>query len=119
MTAPNHEFLPVAGHPDDDECTHREDGTDSTYCGLPESQHNTATVSDESTKHEYRWNERSKPTSDTGIYLHRHTHDWFEIGLNRWPVGTWHPVFQCLVCGDVICDLNVTRPNPTSLPRSG
>lgn len=47
MTAPNHEFLPVAGHPDDDECTHREDGTDSTYCGLPESQH-SAPVWDES-----------------------------------------------------------------------
>lgn len=31
----NHEFLPVNGHPDDDECTHRADGTDATYCGHP------------------------------------------------------------------------------------
>lgn len=38
--SPNHEFLPVAGHPDDDECTFREDGTDATYCGEPESEHN-------------------------------------------------------------------------------
>ena len=30
-----HDFLPVAGHPDDDECTHRSDGTDATYCGHP------------------------------------------------------------------------------------
>jgi hypothetical protein len=29
----DHEFLPVAGHSDDDECTHRADGTDATYCG--------------------------------------------------------------------------------------
>lgn len=35
----DHYFLPVAGHPDDDECTHRSDGTDSTYCGRPESDH--------------------------------------------------------------------------------
>lgn len=31
----DHNFLPVAGHPDDDECTHRSDGTDATYCGEP------------------------------------------------------------------------------------
>ena len=36
---PDHVFLPVRGHPDDDECTHRSDGTDETYCGLPESAH--------------------------------------------------------------------------------
>ena len=36
---PNHEFLPVNGHPDDDECTHREDGTDATYCGRQECEH--------------------------------------------------------------------------------
>lgn len=35
----DHPFLPVAGVPDDDECTHRDDGTDDTYCGLPESDH--------------------------------------------------------------------------------
>lgn len=28
-----HEFIGVAGHADDDECTHREDGSDATYCG--------------------------------------------------------------------------------------
>lgn len=36
---PDHPFLPVAGHPDDDECTHRGDGTDDTYCGRPEEDH--------------------------------------------------------------------------------
>lgn len=35
----NHGFLPVNGHPDDDECTHRADGTDATYCGEPEAAH--------------------------------------------------------------------------------
>jgi hypothetical protein len=35
----DHDFLPVAGHPDDDECTHRSDGTDLTYCGEPEAAH--------------------------------------------------------------------------------
>lgn len=34
-----HPFLSVAGHPDDDECTHRDDGTDATYCGMPEAAH--------------------------------------------------------------------------------
>lgn len=38
----SHDFLPVAGHPDDDECTDREDGTDATYCGLPEAAHHLA-----------------------------------------------------------------------------
>jgi hypothetical protein len=36
---PSHPFQPVAGHPDDNECTFREDGTDSTYCGLPGGRH--------------------------------------------------------------------------------
>ena len=35
----DHGFLPVAGHPDDNECTYREDGTDDTYCGQPEQDH--------------------------------------------------------------------------------
>ena len=35
----DHDFLPVLGHPDDDECTYRSDGTDDTYCGLPEEAH--------------------------------------------------------------------------------
>lgn len=34
-----HDFLPVAGHPDDDECTHRADGTDATYCGRRKDEH--------------------------------------------------------------------------------
>jgi hypothetical protein len=37
-----HEFLPVAGHPDDDECTHRDDGTDATYCGESRDWHEVA-----------------------------------------------------------------------------
>lgn len=35
----DHDYLPVAGHPDDDECTHRADGTDLTYCGEPREAH--------------------------------------------------------------------------------
>jgi hypothetical protein len=35
----DHDYLPVAGHPDDDECTYRNDGTDLTYCGEPQSAH--------------------------------------------------------------------------------
>lgn len=35
----DHDFIGVAGHPDDDECTHRVDGTDATYCGLPAARH--------------------------------------------------------------------------------
>lgn len=34
-----HDFRPVAGHPDDDECTYRTDGTDETYCGMTREQH--------------------------------------------------------------------------------
>lgn len=49
----------------------------------------------------------NQPTSDTGIYLHRHAHEWVEIGAHRMPVGTWHPVFKCMRCGDVLTDLHV------------
>lgn len=35
----DHEFLPVASHPDDDECTYRADGTDATYCGRTRADH--------------------------------------------------------------------------------
>jgi len=38
----DHPFKPVAGHPDDDECTFRSDGTDDTYCGQPEHRHETS-----------------------------------------------------------------------------
>lgn len=34
----DHDFLPVNGH-HDDECTHRSDGTDATYCGEPKAWH--------------------------------------------------------------------------------
>ena len=39
----DHPYLPVAGHPDDPECTHRIDGTDATYCGQIEEQHTEST----------------------------------------------------------------------------
>lgn len=41
-----HEFIGVAGHPDDDECTYRADGTDATYCGARKESHAPAPVSD-------------------------------------------------------------------------
>lgn len=34
-----HHFIGVRNHPDDDECTFREDGTNATYCGEPEAAH--------------------------------------------------------------------------------
>ena len=37
--APDHSFVGVAGHSDDNECTHRSDGTDDTYCGLTIEDH--------------------------------------------------------------------------------
>lgn len=39
MTITDHDFQPVEDHPDDDECTHRADGTDATYCGELREQH--------------------------------------------------------------------------------
>lgn len=35
----DHDFLPVNGHSDDDECAYRADGTDATYCGESEQIH--------------------------------------------------------------------------------
>ncbi|WP_433673767.1 hypothetical protein [Microbacterium gorillae] len=35
----DHPWIGVAGHPDDPECAHRADGTDTTYCGEPERHH--------------------------------------------------------------------------------
>ncbi len=35
----DHVFIGVAGHPDDNECTHRADGTDATYCGRRDDDH--------------------------------------------------------------------------------
>jgi hypothetical protein len=39
----DHAFVPVNGHPDDDECTFRSDGTDATYCGRTEAEHDELT----------------------------------------------------------------------------
>lgn len=44
LKTPGHDFLPVAGHPDDDECSHRSDGTDATYCGLTRDEHGYAAL---------------------------------------------------------------------------
>lgn len=35
----DHSFIGVAGHPDDNECTHRADGTDASYCGRRGDEH--------------------------------------------------------------------------------
>lgn len=42
----DHDFLPVNGHSDDDECTYRTDGTEATYCGVPEQLHGYDECSD-------------------------------------------------------------------------
>jgi hypothetical protein len=48
------------------------------------------------------------PSNEAGVYLQQHTHDWIEIGAEKYANG-WHPVFQCLVCTDVICTDAVMR----------
>lgn len=40
----DHDFQPVAGHPDDDECTYRSDGTNATYCGMERADHDTELI---------------------------------------------------------------------------
>lgn len=52
------------------------------------------------------WQPR-KPTDETGVYLFVHQHDWLEVGAEQYPSGSWHPVFRCQVCTNVIVDLNV------------
>lgn len=52
------------------------------------------------------------PTSEVGIYLRTHEHSWLRSGSKRYPTGSWHPVFTCSVCGDVICDLHVEVDAP-------
>lgn len=61
---------------------------------------------------------KRQPTSETGIWLYRHEHRWTEVGLQRYPSGTWHPVFRCSRCQDVICDIfvEVDPPEPTGVP---
>lgn len=39
----DHPFVGVKDSPDDDECTHRADGTDETYCSRPEIEHEETT----------------------------------------------------------------------------
>lgn len=56
--------------------------------------------------------EGRQPSSEVGIYLYKHEHDWREVGAQRYPVGTWHPVFRCTRCQDVICDLHVEVDQP-------
>lgn len=48
-----------------------------------------------------------KPTSDTGIYLHKHEHVWLWILSRLSQNGEWHPVYECLRCEDVLVDLHV------------
>lgn len=40
------------------------------------------------------------------IYLSKHEHVWLLVGAKLWPVGTWHPVYQCVRCEDIVCDLS-------------
>lgn len=77
---------------------------------------NTAKV--EKHEHETALYVNGKPTSETGMWMHRHAHEWIEIGAERWPVGTWHPLFRCLICTDVICDIHVEVPEPARAPST-
>lgn len=53
------------------------------------------------------------PTSQTGIYLRSHVHDWVENGalINGGLNPGWNPTFECW-CGSVIVDLHVDARTP-------
>lgn len=55
--------------------------------------------------------ERRRPSSETGIYLRRHKHEWREIGTYKWPSGDVVPTWRCRVCGDVICCRAASSPS--------
>lgn len=76
-----HEFQPVAGHPDDDECTYRADGSDATYCGLPEAAHGRDVVQVE----QCRYMRAAYPTMDADetCWEGAHRHDEPTFGLAR------------------------------------
>lgn len=65
-----HDFLPVNGHPDDDECTHRADGTDATYCGEPKAAHQPTEPEPASCRlcaaNEVHWANRENPDPTCG-----------------------------------------------------
>lgn len=50
-----------------------------------------------------RVNPDRQPSSDTGIYLFMHRHEWIEVGTHKWPSGTVDPVWRCRVCTNIIC----------------
>jgi len=53
------------------------------------------------------------PTSETGVYVRTHTHDWIENGalVNDGFNPGWNPTFECW-CGSVIVDLHVDARAP-------
>lgn len=53
-----------------------------------------------------------QPTSEVGIWIYQHQHDWEEVGAEQATSGTWHPVFRCKRCQDVIMDLHVDAKAP-------
>lgn len=53
---------------------------------------------------------QEQPTSETGLYLFKHSHEWELVGHQRSQLGWWNPVFRCSVCTDVILDTHVNMP---------
>lgn len=54
--------------------------------------------------------EQQQPTSDTALYLFKHSHEWELVGHQLNQLGWWNPVFVCAVCTDVILDAHVDMP---------
>ncbi|GAA3218004.1 hypothetical protein ACFP63_08770 [Oerskovia jenensis] len=98
-----HEFIGVAGHPDDDECTYRADGTDRTYCGARKESHDPAPVSDTRREDVARdlHDENSGDGATCGVCLDkadtRREDAAREIAETHWT--TTHEGFHCVGCG--------------------
>lgn len=42
-----------------------------------------------------------EPGAPRGLYLHIHTHDWYQVGANLNPNGRWSSVWSCRLCPDI------------------
>lgn len=127
-TLDDHDFLPVAGHPDDDECTHRADGTDLTYCGEPRRAHE-APISRESVQEctcpsgdgSLRWpcpSHPPAPSSDREKLIAEARAAWDAAG--RIPQGTmvhetqWKPFADLHNVTERLIDALAFPPAPSS-----
>lgn len=58
------------------------------------------------------------PTSETGLWLYQHKHEWTWVGTTKsHSLGWWYPVFRCSVCSDVIEDMHAELPFGDNCPE--